>query len=84
MELKIKGKYLLNSNSIGNETSLKQVFDENINNYWTKVFKGHSPKEPPSYRYLINLKFQCFQEANDNRINILLRLPIEKYLFPIN
>lgn len=53
MELKIKGKKLYSINTyylIGNETSLKQVFDENINNYWTKVFKGHSPKEPPSYR----------------------------------
>jgi hypothetical protein len=52
MELKIKGKnfnYVITK--IGNETSLKQVFDENINNYWTRVFKGHSPKEPPSYRY---------------------------------
>lgn len=39
--------------NLGNETSLKQVFDENINNYWTKVFKGHSPKEPPSYRYVV-------------------------------
>lgn len=52
MELRIKGRALLVLNFliIGNETSLKQVFDENFNNYWTKVFKGHSPKEPPSYR----------------------------------
>lgn len=58
MDLKIKGKIINHLIYIGNETSLKQVFDENINNYWTKVFKGHSPKEPPSYRYNFqNIKF---------------------------
>lgn len=53
-ELKINGINILIFTDfiIGNETSLKQVFDENINNYWTRVFKGHSPKEPPSYRYI--------------------------------
>jgi hypothetical protein len=56
LELNIKGilfihYYILINNASGNETSLKQVFDYNVNNYWTRVFKGHSPKEPPSYRY---------------------------------
>jgi hypothetical protein len=32
----------------GTETSLKQVFSEN-QTYWIKVFRGHSPKEPPGY-----------------------------------
>jgi hypothetical protein len=57
MELKIKGNLTTNNIPSGNETSLKQVFDENINNYWTRVFKGHSPKEPPSYRYELFNKY---------------------------
>ena len=30
------------------ENSLKNTFTEDYF-YWTKVFKGHSPVEPPSY-----------------------------------
>ena len=51
MDLKIKGTLtFLFDQALGNETSLKQVFDGNNTSYWTKVFKGHSPLEPPSYR----------------------------------
>jgi len=64
MELRIKGTSFPLKLSIGNETSLKQVFDENVNNYWTKVFKGHSPKEPPSYRYVS--PFLLFSQSLSN------------------
>eukprot|EP00347_Sterkiella_histriomuscorum_P013839 403363168 len=65
MTLKIKG----------NETSLKQVFDENVNNYWTKVFKGHSPKEPPSYsvfRKPMNIEVKYCEDFSGKSLHILL------------
>ena len=56
IELKINGKHsktLSVFDCIGNETSLKQVFDAELTSHWMKVFKGHSPKEPPTYRLVL-------------------------------
>ena len=71
MELSIRGK----------ETSLKQIFAEDYY-YWTKVFKGHSPKEPPGYG-VFRKPFPQESRLGDFTLHILL-LKCEGVKFPRN
>jgi len=64
----------------GAETSLKQVFTEDYY-YWTKIFKGYSPVEPPGYSVFRKaLKGDKFQNLT---LQILL-LKCEGHKFPRN
>ena len=71
MELKVRGK----------ETSLKQIFAEDYF-YWTKVFKGHSPKEPPGYG-VFRKAFPPDSALGNYTLHILL-LKCEGVKFPRN
>lgn len=64
----------------GTETNLKQIFTEDYY-YWTKVFKGYSPIEPPGY----SVFRKAIKGSNFHGLTLqILLLKCEGHKFPRN